>query len=217
MLFTDIETVPNEDLIRFLPEVAPPGNYKKPETIEKWWAENGETARQEQVAKMALDPCLFRLRAIAMADGVEAEPEVWLVRDEFEERVALAEFWVRAADSRPVVGYNLAAFDLPRIQWRSMALDIKPRRMLKAGKYSKDILDLMLVLKNFDTRTTSMAGMGQKQVCDLLGIPNPLPDIDGSMVAAMSDEEVITYAANDIEMLRAIYNKMVGIYFWELN
>ncbi len=217
MLFTDIETVPNESLTDLLPEIKPPGNYKKPESMAKWMAQHGEVARQQQVAKMALDPLLFRLRAIALANSVEAEPEIMVIRNESEEKAALQEFWrrlsIRSWETLPVIGYNVIDFDLLRLMWRSMVLEIKPGRTIDLSRYGKEVLDLYLILKNHNPRLTSMVGMGLKPVCALLDIPNPLPDVDGSMVATMDDEELLMYAGNDIHLLQQLYLRMEGVYF----
>jgi len=214
--FLDIETTANTDLLHFLPAIAPPGSYKKPESIAQWHAENGESARQEQVARMPLDPLLFRLRAISLAAGPLAQPEVWLIQDEAEEEATLQRLWLRLADSNayPLVGYNILGFDLPRLLWRSAMLGLRPARPLDLRRYGGgDALDLMLLLKNFDVRTTSLSGMGLKTVCAILGIPNPLPGLDGSMVATMSDEELTVYAANDIRLTQQLYRRLVNIYF----
>lgn len=214
--FVDIETMANEALFELLPEVKPPSSYKKPESIAKWYKENGDIARQEQIAKMPLDPLLFQLRAIGLASGPDAEPEVLVIRDEAEERAALTEFWSRL-NQRPatrIVGYNIVAFDLPRILWRSTVLDIEGTRPLNLDRYGRgDVLDLLLLLKNFDNRTTSLIGMGFKTVCERLNIPNPLPGVDGSQVATMTDDEIAAYNANELRMLQALYQRMSGRYF----
>lgn len=219
MLFVDTETTLNEWFVHLLPEVKPPANYKNPDTIEKWLVENGTTARQEQLGKMALDPLLFRFRALAWANGLDDEPEVIVINDENEEGQALRQFWshvARLSEQRqlfPVVGYYIQGFDLPRLLWRSMMLKVTPTVQFDLGRYSSDILDLCLTLKNYNPHVHSIVGMGMKSVCDLLGIPNDLPDTDGSMVGNMSDKEVECYAGNDIVLLRRLYQRMAYVYF----
>lgn len=190
----DIETAGNTGLTGLLPHITAPGNYKKADSIAKWLEENGETARQEQTEKMALDPLLFRLRAIGLA-GTTGEPQVTTINNEADEKAALQALWLHLADSRnyPIVGYNVLAFDLPRLLWRSMVLGAPPMRPLDLRKYGgRDALDLMLALKNYDTRATSLIGMGFKPVCGLLGIENPLPGVDGSMVARVNNPRLKT-------------------------
>jgi uncharacterized protein YprB with RNaseH-like and TPR domain len=222
MLFIDIETVPNPDMTNLLPEIKPPGSYKKPESIKKWMAENGEAAKDEQVAKMALDPLMFRIRAI----GVSAvnDPFVYTLSDAgvvsvytisnaAEEKDILEMLW-NIDFELPWIGYNILGFDIPRLLMRSMMLGVTPPRKFSLKRYATDeVIDLMMLLKGWDSRTTSMAGMGLKQVCKVLGIPNDLPDADGSQVAFMSDEELIEYSENDVRLTQALYLRMLGIYF----
>lgn len=214
-IFLDVETDASTDLLHFLPPVVPPGNYKKPESIAQWHAENGESARQEQIARMPLDPLLFRLRAIGLAAGPLAEPEVWLIHNETEEKAALQQLWrcLASTEAYPIVGYNVLGFDLPRLLWRSVMLGAPPIRPLDLRKSGGDALDLLLLLKNFDVRTTSLTRMSLKTVCAILGIPNPLPDVAGSQVAGMDDEELTAYSANDLRLTQQLYRRLANVYF----
>jgi hypothetical protein len=223
MLIFDIETVPNKEMEKFLPEIKAPGNYKKPESIQKWLDENSETARYEQVSKMALDMCLAKVRAIGLwtpsfsPDGVSVlyvtDDESELAHPVASERQALSVFWNAVGTfGFPLIGFNSNAFDLPILFWRSMVLGV-PGLNREFNRYDKDFVDLYEMLTFRNPRLGSMAGLGLKRVAEMLGIPNDTPDMDGSQVAEMSDEELVTYLTSDIELTRALYYRMEGIYF----
>ncbi len=153
MLFLDVETTANTGLLPFLPPVASPGSYKKPESIAQWLAENCESARQEQIAKMPLDPLLFCLRAISLAAGSQGQPEAWLIHNKAEEKAVLRELWQRLAssDACPIVGYKVPGFDLPRLLWRSAMQEVRPHWLLDLRRYG----DPMLLLRSKANPPTS--------------------------------------------------------------
>ena len=68
-LYLDIETVPAPESVQPEIEVSPPGNMKKPETIEKWWQEEGDACRREKWEKTALDGWQGSICVAAMAVG----------------------------------------------------------------------------------------------------------------------------------------------------
>ena len=74
-IYLDIETIPTQsqavrDMIR--ETLSPPGNIKKAESIAAWWAEQGETALADAIAKTALDPATGHICTIGWA--VNDEP-----------------------------------------------------------------------------------------------------------------------------------------------
>jgi len=109
-------------------------------------------------------------------------------------------------------GYNIIGFDLPMLQRRSFALAVKPGLLslpaISPAKYrTQPILDLMGVLYNWDR------SRGLKWVCKRYGIPNPLPDLDGSMVGEMDRATLRKYVANDVNLTIQLYRWMQGVYF----
>ncbi|MBN1874244.1 MAG: hypothetical protein JXA33_08430, partial [Anaerolineae bacterium] len=108
-------------------------------------------------------------------------------------------------------GYNIIGFDFPVIMRRAFALDAKPAGVFNKvvlAKYRTDpILDLMGVLYNWDK------ARGLKWVCKRYGIPNPLPDLNGSMAAEMDRDTLRKYVGNDVNMTFRLYRKMQGVYF----
>lgn len=215
MLFFDIETVPDLEAVAALPEPKAPGNLKDPVKI----AQAIEEKKAEQMANAALDPDTAQITAIAMAaGGVTETPKIraFLVGDEEipDEKALLALFWrMFATCSYRACGYNVIGFDLPMILRRTMALGVTPTPPLPfsgigMAKYrTQPILDLMGVLYNWDK------ARGLKWVCKRYGIPNPLPDLNGSMVGEMDRDTLRKYVANDVYLVIELYRRMAGVYF----
>lgn len=209
LLFLDIETIPNEKFIKFLPEPEPPKNYKDLFKIAEWI----ETKKQEFINKMALDIDFAKIVAIGLAVNFD-NPGVNIARDEENEKKILEWFWQLVAESHILVGFNNRSFDLPVILRRSFLLDVQPTRILNLSRYSNgEILDLMKLLYHEGYASGPMA-RGLKVICQMFGIPNPLPDKDGSMVKDMSDEELVMYCANDVKMTQELARRACG-YYWE--
>lgn len=227
ILIFDIETAPDLAAVAALPEPKAPGNLKDPEKIAAAIAEK----KAEQLANAALDPDTASITAIGMvlvdiypAKGdKDPEPQAWLAGDEawlvnyegddgLTEYDLLEKFWeegYKLAGGR-VCGYNIIGFDLPMILRRSFALGVKPdlARPLQMAKYrTEPILDLMGVLYNWDR------ARGLKWVCQRYGIPNPLPELNGSMVGEMTPDILRKYVANDVILTMQLYRWMQGVYF----
>jgi predicted PolB exonuclease-like 3'-5' exonuclease len=130
------------------------------------------------------------------------------------ERDMLASFWeIVRTTSFPLIGFNSNAFDLPILFWRSMMLGVPTSLGKPFNRYDSDFVDLYDVLTFRNPRISSMAGLGLKSVARMLGIPNDLPDVDGSQVKDMSDEDLVKYLTSDVEITRALYYRMEEVYF----
>ena len=142
-ILIDIETAPIADAADYLEDPTPPSNYG-PDAAAKWVVK----AKAEALAKAALDPDLCRIVAIGLleAPGVpqDASGDVWLCRDETEERDALTAFWARVKGSQ-FVGFNQVQFDLPVLLRRSLYLNV-PAPSISLDKYRHGQLDVMQIL-----------------------------------------------------------------------
>lgn len=206
LLFFDIETAVNLDALAFLPEPTAPANYKDAEKIAQYVTEK----KAEQVLQSPLDADLGMVMAIAMQRGLENAPEVYLAGDdETPDEAALLDcFWRSFAqlDGR-ACGYNILGFDLPYLLRRSFALDIDVPLLPRLAKYQTEpVVDLMGILYNWDNVR------GLKWVCKRYGIPNALPDLDGSKVAGMDCDTLRNYAGNDLTLVVELYKRMCGVY-----
>lgn len=226
-LFFDIETVVNPDAIALMPEPKAPGNLKDPEKIKAAIAEK----KSEQIEQAALDPDYGMVRSIATVTGPGQPIIVRVVGEYLRDHVVIdpetgietkteifateidliGGFWWKLAETAGrCVGYNILSFDLPFLLRRSMALDIAVPMIPNLAKYRVDpVTDLMAILFNWG----GMQYKSMKLICKLYGIPNPLPDLDGSKVKDMDDATLRAYQANELGMLFRLYEKMNHVYF----
>lgn len=207
MIYLDIETKGNTLMFDKLPAIRPPSNYRDPAKIEAYLAEKRIALMEE----IALDIDLCRIVAVSYArDG--SDITTVLCEAQSEEKQALDAVWGLLAEfpNDPVCGYNVLGFDLPVILRRSMAHRIHPTRWISLAKFNNhDVLDLMLLLYNFG----SFKFRGLKDVCNFLGIANPLPGKDGSMVNSMTPDELRAYSANDVHLTRELARRTQSWYW----
>lgn len=122
-LILDISTAAVEGVETFLTPAAerePPGNYTKPESIQKWQAEDFA----KDVSRAALDWDLARLTGLGWRSPDTAH--VALYRDEADERRGLTELGMllRSAFTPTLIGYNSQSFDWPILMRRARYLGI---------------------------------------------------------------------------------------------
>lgn len=212
-LFIDTETLPtiNQDFISQI-DVSPPGNMKKQETIDKWLAENRETAHEDQLRKTALDSTKGRLLSIGWAFGDE---DVNVIIDEDEH--SLLTQWFDAVkpilkagylDNIVWIGHNIVRFDIPYLYHRSVVNGIRPalRIPVDAKPWSGDVFDTCLRWK-----LNSSASGSQQAIATALGIQTKTI-MHGSEVydfyKAGKLDVIKDYNAEDVETVREIYKRM---------
>jgi hypothetical protein len=203
MLFFDIETEANKEALKYLEEPSAPSNWKDPVKIAAYVEEK----RQEQIDRAALDADFGRVVAIGMKID-ELPVQSFSIHNNTESDL-IGYFWDLYYKERgQSCGYNIIGFDLPYLMRRSFDLGIKSSITPNLAKYrTLPTLDLMMVLYNWS------GFRGLKFVADRYGIPNPLPDIDGSQVADMDADTLHAYVQNDVTMTYLLYKRMQGIYF----
>ena len=206
ILFFDIETAVHPDAASFLPEPSAPANYKDPDKIAQYVAEK----KSEQLAQAPLDADLGQVIAISLQSGLEMPAKVCLVGDTDtpDESTLIRWFWKEyaSADGHSC-GYNITGFDLPYLLRRSFDLGIQVPIQPRLAKFQTEpTTDLMSILYNWGP------ARGLKWVCKRYGIPNPLPDLDGSQVATMDRGTLRKYVANDVLLAVELYKRMCGVY-----
>ena len=221
ILFVDIETVGNPDMCPFVETPVPPTpeeaprNFKKEEAIKGWMAKETkrrEAEYQERLERMPLDVDFARVIAIGYVIG-NAPIQVALAEDTNSEAAALLAFWTALKEGSRICGFNVLDYDLPIILRRSWMLGVRPTRMLDFRRYStQSVIDLMQILYNWG-KAPGPRYRGLKKVCEMFGIPNPLPELDGSQVAEMDTATRAKYCKNDVEMTRELARRTYGWYW----
>lgn len=226
-IYLDIETLPSlapeaRELARA--GVKPPANYKKPETIEAWWRDEGEAAAETAWRKGALDGAAGELCAVGFATD-DTEP-VSLVRGRHEPesdflRRALAgiadlldSYCTTGPDGTrwPVEPYFIAhnaPFDFGFLMRRCWALGIRPPFKLPApsARDGKDYGDTMTLWAGH--RNT----IGLDRLCRALAIPSPKADgIDGGQILDLwlceKTETIARYNCADVAAVRACWHRL---------
>ena len=218
-LVIDIETIgtSRKDVIDYIAAtVKPPATYRKAESIEAWHKEQGPEAIAEAVAKTGLDGAFGQVVCVGYQTPEMTEPgAIWGLDEPFlltglnqaiEELVEK-----KNAIVTPVVGHNVAGFDLRFLMQRFIVNGIKPHPFIKRAAEAKPWESE----KVFDTMV-QFAGIGKSisldKLCLALSIPSPKGDMDGSMVSqAVADGkilEVVAYCRRDISATNAVYKRM---------
>jgi hypothetical protein len=219
-LFFDIETIPCQwpgILDEFAADVTAPGQYKKPDSIAAWLAENRQAEAEAAWLKTSFDGGMGQICVIGCAVD-EHEPWTMQVADlSAASEADLLSTWFAWMTTHhtgnhgtlPVlIGHNHIAFDIPFIWKRAMVHGIRPPMWLPRNPkpWSDTVQDTMLL---WDSQ--QRAGASMERICRILGIPGK-GDMDGSKVWPMVRDgridEVAEYCKQDVERTRDMYRRM---------
>jgi hypothetical protein len=143
----DVETAPIEDVDDYLSDDAqPPANYKNPDAIAKWRAE--DRAKERAMASLNIDLC--RLVTVCYQPvGTTLCPAGWIARNVDEERSMLKGLWEMLRGQygpATLYGHNVLNFDVPVLLRRSLYLGVTPVQY-DISKYRHDrIVDTQQIL-----------------------------------------------------------------------
>lgn len=229
VLTFDIETTPDKDkLFLNMPKFEAPSNWVDPEKIEAYIADKEEKFVEE--AALDIDFAMIDAIGIALGDGdafsyvvgEELTPDqtdhAWfapykgkfLTLTEFD---ILAIFWELASKATKFAGFNIVGFDIPMILRRSFAVRTKVTRQLHNLKpWDETILDAMRMFYH-NGYAPGPKYRGLKAVVDIWGIPNPLPDLEGSQYEGLDMKTKKAYVENDVNMTAQLLRVMKG-YYW---
>lgn len=197
--------------------VTPPGNITKPESIQKWMAENADAKAEELWRKTALDGTQGELAVVGFAVEDDAPVTLWrglgtsegdLLQNAFDAMVNSAPAFRHPATPPFFIGHNIIGFDLRFIFQRAVILGVKPPFTLPVDtRYNGALVyDTMLGWAGWGNRVKLSA------ICSALGIPVKTGGIDGSMVwDYVRDgkvEEVAAYCGEDVTAVREVYRRM---------
>jgi hypothetical protein len=229
-LFFDIETTAREDVEDWVQDVKVDKRLKDQETAKA-------NAIAEAIERAPLDSDLATIRLISMQVGLSGVPTIILVPQKkltkkaqaalsenkilssglggslivCDEMTAIEKFWQSLGlCSGCSVGFNTLGFDLPFILKRSMELCVQPGMFPQMAKYrTEPTTDLAGILSNWDyTKSKRLKWLAKRYGLEVLA-----EEKDGSMVADMTDEELITYGLSDLWVTVQLYNLMNGVYF----
>lgn len=214
-VYFDLETIPCQDpdhLEDLRRTVTPPGNIKKPESIQAWLDENRESAALEALAKTSFDGAYGHVCTIAWAKN-DGKIEVRHAKTVADERSVIDDFFA-ALDpyhSETLVGHNITGFDLPFLRKRAIALSIplpRPAKFPRDPKpWDKSVHDTMAMWAGGTNR------IGMDRLCKVLGITGK-GGFDGSMVAEAwtngEHDKIAEYCRDDVYRTREIHKRFLA-------
>lgn len=215
-VFLDIECIPNQS-----PEYAAsvrenltaPAQYKKPESIAKWLAENGDEAVADIIAKTSFNPALGHICTIGYAVGGD---DVFAAhaRTVGEEKLIIEGFFsaLPTLGQNRFIGHYITGFDLRFILNRAIILGVPLPHKTLFPRDTKPWGD-----ETFDTMFAWAGAKGeisQDNLCKALGLETK-QGMDGSKVAEAwangEHERIAEYCRRDVETVRAIYRKFEAV------
>lgn len=203
-LFVDIETrrTTNAAVIRRLTEkVKPPGQYKKADSIAKWWADEGQNAIAEAINRTALDGTYGRLASFAWAQNDDT-PKVMSGDDEVGMLHGIAEvFNTKGFDL--TVAFN-GEFDFRFLYQRFIVNGVQRPFLpgLSRGDYYFDPMREWSGFKGFISQADLAAALGIEREDKTTGA-----DI-GDLIDTGDWDAVEYHNCQDIITLREIYRRM---------
>lgn len=217
-VYIDIETIPRDTFYKdeIAESVKPPANYSKPESIAQWWAEKGQQAKDDAVHSLGLMPAYNQIVSLSWAWDEECpttysgEHEAAILLcfiDDLSEKASKA----RNGYSMRFVGHNLIGFDLPCIWWACIRNDV-PYSFLPHPRQIKPWETMKAVDTLYQLAGTERKGYSLANMAKLFGIPDPMPDMDGSKVWELYKQgkyrEIGDYNQVDVEITRQLYRRI---------
>lgn len=217
-LYLDIETIPSQSPevhAQIAESITPPGNYKKPESIAQWEAEQKPALVKEAIARTALDGSTGHVCCIGWA--IDDNPPYalnWVQGDPIGE-VSILDMFISECVARiddpfhvpTIIGHNVINFDIRFLWQRAIILGVKmPAWFPRDPKpWSGEVFDTMTAFAGHGNR------IGLDRLCRALGLPGK-EDIDGSMVgdlwAAGEYNRISEYCRADVDRTRAVHKRM---------
>jgi len=215
-IFLDIETVPSQSA-EYRAEVrntiTAPAQYKKPESIAQWIADNGDAAADEIVAKTSFNPAHGHICTIGFAIG-DGEALAYHAQDIESEAAIIRDFFADLPDQglNRFIGHYISGFDLRFILNRAIVLGVQlpPSVMFPRDikPWSDNVFDTMVAWAGPKDR------ISLDDLCKALGIPGK-DGFDGSMVAEAwangEHDKISEYCRADVERVRSVFRKFQSV------
>lgn len=220
-LYLDIETLPpqgGQHLARIRAGITAPGQYKKPESIAQWMAENADSVAAEEHAKLGLDGLYGGVCVIGWAindlsidthdlRAYSTTGEAGLIEHAFSQIQSASIDNSHASRNLSPVGHNID-FDLRFLMQRAVKYGITIPQCLRLafdpdkGRYN-----------TFDTMKVWAGFKGWAKLKDMSReiFGDEATDIDGSDVAkvwAGDPGKVVEHCRQDVGRVRRLYKAM---------
>lgn len=212
--YFDLETIPAQDpavRAELAAAVTAPAQFKKPESIAEWLAENREKEAEAAWLKTSFDGGVGQIVCIGWADD-DGDPYAYYATDltPASERKIIEDFFCALFDAGPrtLVGHNIIGFDLPFLWKRCMVHGIKPPALFPRNPkpWAETVVDTMLL---WDSQ--QRAGGSMDRLCRLLGIQGK-GDFGGAdvwpAIKRGEFETVAEYCRGDVARTRAMFKRM---------
>jgi predicted PolB exonuclease-like 3'-5' exonuclease len=215
-IYLDIETIPSQSpeyRAKVRENITAPAQYKKPDSIAQWVAENGDAAADELIAKTSFDPARGHICTIGFAIG-DGKVQYYEMRKLEDEAPMLESFFAMLPTMgvNQFVGHYITGFDLRFILCRAVALGVTLPAKTAFPRDTKPWGD-----ETFDTMVAwagSRDRISQDSLCEALGLPCK-GDFDGSMVAAAwaagEHAKIANYCRRDVETVREIHKRFLAV------
>lgn len=203
--FFDVETGPRDMAHLLLSEPRPDARLTDPAKI----LADIERKRQQDIAKLSLDPygCRITVLAWARTPLEDNAIDVWPCADEQEEGEGLR-LLLKDMQNTTLVGWNIRRFDLPVIIARCRLLGVPypfhwdNPKFLRYGSSIVDPYELHTFYQGHAYQGTISASM--KSACRIYGVDVPEDDISGADAPTADIEQVKLHVHRDIERLIAL-------------
>lgn len=222
-IFLDIETLPTSraDIqARCVADIGPPGNYKKPETIQQWWASEGDAKKAEAVERTALNGTWGEIICIGLAvndEPVEVFTRALTEADLLNTFALMLDSKCKKADQTGEmwqlvarwIGHNIVDFDIRFLWQRAKLSGVTFPFRLPMQRYDSHVYDTMKEWSGWKD------GVSQKDLELAFGIArtDPLPNGGADVFHAYQNgriEDIKEHCRQDIENLRQIYRRMTA-------
>lgn len=222
-LYLDIETIPTQDE-RVKADIAAsihaPANYKKPEAIQKWFAENEEEEFDKLYRKTALNGLVGEIICISWALGNDEVQHIYRTSEVGTEAELLVDFMLALRKGlaipntdkliQPVwIGHYITGFDLRFLWQRYVMKKVVPMIEIpfEAKPWDKSVYDTKIKLSGL--KSTGYGSLDE--VSKIMG-HLPKGDITGATVwdawLANRFEDIALYCDDDVERVRDLHKRM---------
>jgi hypothetical protein len=218
----DLETIPSQKpgaYEKIRESIKHPGNISKPETIEKWYAENADIAAMELYRKQSFDGLYGEIISIAWTidDGpidvvyrYNGKDETRIIREFFDSITSLLDKNGNREFITKWIGHWLTGFDLRFLWQRCVVQGIKPP--LRIPYDAKPWDDIVFDTKVAWTGLGQYSGVGKLDALAQAFGMDGKGDLDGSKVydywLAGRIEEIAEYNKADVKKTRELYKLM---------